>query len=422
MAQDVETGVVYTAGGPQARGLAPALARAARAPFYARKLAAAGVRPGAAIDWERWRAIAPTAKDELRGLDDFAAELLICRPEAIAEYWRSGGVTGKPVFYPRTRTDVDDSLAAFARGLEVCGVRAGDVFMCSLPLGIHPAGQQMVRAAEHLGAATLWAGAGNQTPSAAQIELVHELGVSVWAGMASFALHLAHLAEAAGRPLADSAVTTLITTAEMLSPAKRALLERLWGARVRDVFGMSEVTLMGAECGLRPGLHMWNEHAFCEVLDETTLAPVPPGAPGLLCVTPLRGGEAIPFLRWLSGDVVRLEASCDCGHGAHPRLIHVGRTVAFFKVKGVNLNHAEIEAALYAVADLKDFRVTATADERLLVDVETVPGAERAVSGEVQAIFAGRFGIKAQLRALARGTIATSQEGQIKAQRFIDER
>ncbi|MGH7804010.1 MAG: phenylacetate--CoA ligase family protein, partial [Candidatus Binatia bacterium] len=309
-----------------------AAVRAWQAPFFRKKLQAAGFAPGTWLDWNRWRAIPPTTKDELRAMPSFSDEVLVAPRDEIAEYWRSGGVTGRPLFYPRTHADIEASLEGFANALRLCGVGGSDVFLCSLPIGIHPAGQQTARAAELLGAAAIWAGAGNQTPSAAQIELVHELRATVWCGMASFGLHLGHLAEAAGKSLADSAVHTVITTAEVLSPKKRELLERLWGARVLDMFGMSEVTLMGAECGRRPGLHVWRTHSFCEVLDEGTLEPVKPGEVGVLCVTPLRTGNAVPFLRWLSGDVVRIEEGCDCAHRDDPRLIHAGRTLAFFKV------------------------------------------------------------------------------------------
>src|SRR6185436_4701234 len=104
--------------------------------------------------------------------------------------------------YPRTARDLENSLAAFERCLRFAGVTAADTFMCSLPIGIHPAGQQTVRAAEQIGAAAIWAGAGSQTPSAAQVDLVHELGATVWCGMPSFGTNLGHIAEAAGRPLA----------------------------------------------------------------------------------------------------------------------------------------------------------------------------------------------------------------------------
>ncbi|MGH7896351.1 MAG: phenylacetate--CoA ligase family protein, partial [Candidatus Binatia bacterium] len=322
---------------------------------------------------------------------------------------------------PRTAGDIERALETFERCVRFAGVTAADTYMCSLPLGIHPAGQQLVRAAERIGAATIWAGAGNQTPSAMQAELIHDLGATVWCGMPSFGVNLAHIAEAARRPLADSAVGLLITTAEMLSPAKRALLERLWGARVVDVFGMSEIGLMAVECGRRPGLHCWREHSFCEVLDPETLEPTPPGEVGVLCVSPVAGGEALPFIRWLSGDIVRAEYDCDCEAAGHPRLVHSGRTLNFSKLRGVNLNHAEIEDALYALESIVDFRVRITAEERLVVEVEAAADPANAVA-ELERLFRERFEVRAEPELVARGTIARAVEGQLKAQRFVDER
>jgi phenylacetate-CoA ligase len=412
----------YAADGPASAGLGEPLARARRSRFFANKLAVAGIGPEREADWERWLVIPPTTKEELREIATPEDELWIVGREDVVEFWRSGGVTGRPLFYPRTALDIAHSLDAFARCLSFAGVSAKDTLLCSLPIGVHPAGQQTVRAAEQIGAATLWAGAGNQTASLAQVELVHDLGVTVWCGMPSFGLHLAHLAGAAGRPLDHSTVHTLITTAEVLSGPKRRLLERLWGARVVDVFGMSEITLMGAECGRRPGLHVWREVSFCEVLDASTLRPVPPGEMGVLCVTPIAGGHALPFLRWLSGDLVRLEDGCDCAAALHPRLVHCGRTLGFFKVKGVNLNHAEVEDGLYQIRALVDFRVSVTREERLLVELEGSEPRRAELKAAVEALFLARFGLSCDVTFVERGAIAQSFEGQIKAQRFVDRR
>ena len=121
--------------------LALAVERARRAPFYARKLEAAGFGRGATLDAERWQSISPTTKEELRAIECFTDELMIAPAGEIAEFWRSGGVTGRPLFYPRTHADVAASLDAFGTAATVCGVRASGIFFCSLPIGIHPAGQ-----------------------------------------------------------------------------------------------------------------------------------------------------------------------------------------------------------------------------------------------------------------------------------------
>ncbi len=169
----------YPRGGPKAAGLERIIERARQSVFFRRKLEAAGIVAGQGLDWDHWRAIPPTTKDELRAVASAPDDLWIVGRDEVVEYWRSGGVTGRPLFYPRTAGDLENSLAAFERCLRFAGVTAADTFMCSLPIGVHPAGQQTVRAAERVGAAAIWAGAGSQTPSSTQVELVHELGATV---------------------------------------------------------------------------------------------------------------------------------------------------------------------------------------------------------------------------------------------------
>ena len=65
-----------------------------------------------------------------------------------------------------------------------------------------------------------------------------------------------------------------------------------------------------------------------------------------------------PFLRWSSGDLVSFSSE-GCGDGpwsVFPMLKHARRTVGFFKVRGVNINHAELEDALFRDPDVVDFR------------------------------------------------------------------
>ena len=89
------------------------------------------------------------------------------RIAASRELWRSGGATGKPLFYPRSAEDLDYNLGVGFRRIWPCiGARAGDVVHVSFPLGIHPVGQLIPRSAQMEGLATTWAGAGTTTPIA----------------------------------------------------------------------------------------------------------------------------------------------------------------------------------------------------------------------------------------------------------------
>ena len=115
--------------------------RAKRAGWYKDKLD--HIDPAKLDDPEEWSKIPIIDKDTLRqwSHDEFMAQVNIAPPEEISEYWRSGGTTGQPVFYPRTFEDVDYGLLSWGRSFPCIGIGAGDLCHISFPIGIHPAGQ-----------------------------------------------------------------------------------------------------------------------------------------------------------------------------------------------------------------------------------------------------------------------------------------
>ncbi|MET0153735.1 MAG: hypothetical protein ABW298_14150 [Candidatus Binatia bacterium] len=86
------------------------------------------------------------------------------------------------------------------------------------------------------------------------------------------------------------------------------------------------------------------------------------------------------------------------------------------------MNHAEVEDGLYQIPALVDFRVSVTAEERLLVELEGPEPLRAELRAAVEALFLARFGISCDVVFVERGAIASSLEGQIKAQRFVDRR
>src|SRR5437016_5671021 len=79
-----------------------ALAQARRAPFYAGKLD--HIDPDKLDDPGEWAKIPILDKDMMRSLSDraFYDSFCVAPSDGIAEYWRSGGSTGVPLFYPRS--------------------------------------------------------------------------------------------------------------------------------------------------------------------------------------------------------------------------------------------------------------------------------------------------------------------------------
>ena len=407
-----------------------AFERARSAPFHKDRLA--GIDPDKLDDPEEWAKIPILEKDALRDLPPakFQSDFFTGRSADIMEFWRSGGSTGVPLFYPRTIEDMKYGLLSFDRIFGCAGV-SGDHHRAhvSFPLGIHPVGHVFARVAQARGIGVNWAGSGASTPSATQVHLIETLQPTIWLGMGSYALHLANLAEAGGFDLAAGSVDYVFTTAEPLSKAKRDKIERMWGATVFDGFGMTEAGMMGGEDASHDGFRMWTDLWIIEVLDPDTFDPVPAGEVGTLVVTPLWTNNATPFIRWSSGDLVSVRPG-GTGEGPYsvfPLLKHAHRTSGFFKVRGVNINHSEFEDFMFALADVNDFKAEAvTSDAGPRTRPATHPARrgsdEAAVGRDIAERIKITFESSPEIALLERGTLAREFEGQIKARRFIDRR
>jgi len=399
-----------------------AVERALQSPFWKRRMPTIDLMR--LDDPEVWRRIPVLTKEDLRQIppERFHDEFCIQPRTRVVEYWRSGGATGRPLFYPRSAEDMQTNLMAFERAWALIGATAEDCAHISFPLGVHPVAHLYARAAINLGIGTVWCGAGSNTPSETQLELIEQLKPTLWLGMASYGLHLANLAEVKGIDLSRSTVKKLLVAAEPLSPVKREKLERAWGAEVFDHFGMTEAAIVSGEALGHHGLHAFTDLWYLEVLDERG-DPVADGEIGSLVVTALWSNSMTPFLRWSSGDLVSLSPS---GGGEHPWSVfpvmrHARRTVGFFKVRGVNINHADLEDAMFRDPAVVDFRAEVYnegANDVLHLHVETRTGAAERIAEMMRRTFQ----VTPEVTLLARGSIAKDFEANVKAPRFVDKR
>ena len=405
-----------------------AVEQALRSPFWKKRIP--GIKLDGLDDPECWRKIPIFDKDMLRALSDeqFYTEFCHTQHDGISEYWRSGGATGRPLFYPRSFRDMQFGLESFARTYDCAGAARGERAHVSFPMGIHPVGQVFGRCAASRGITVNWAGSGASTPSGLQLELIQSLKPTIWLGMSSYALHLANLAEAKGMDLTKLSVRKIITTAEPVSQAKRDKIERSWGAKLTDAFGMTEAGMMGAED--RPGLgfRIWSDLYFVEVLDPKSLEPVKEGEVGTLVVTALCTNNVTPFLRWSSGDLVTY-SEADDGAGpfsVFPRLKHAHRTTGFFKVRGVNLGHQDLEDFMFRHLEIGDFRAEALSEgdnDVLRLFIEVRKGVDqKALTTLLVLKMKESFELAPEIVVLETGTLAREFEANIKAARFVDRR
>src|SRR5262249_55741850 len=128
-----------------------------------------------------------------------------------------------------------------------------------------------------------------------------------------YALHLAEVAAKEGIDIAGSAVRAVVVAGEPGGniPATRARIEAVWGARVFDHYGMTEVGPVAVEAAERPGeMYLLECEYLAEVVDPDTGEPVPDGRPGELVLTNL-GRVGSPLVRYRTGDLVRVATTPD---------------------------------------------------------------------------------------------------------------
>src|SRR5262249_52696620 len=98
-----------------------AVERALSVPFYRDRLR--GIDLDRLHEPEVWCRIPLLTKDELRALpsEEFYCAFCVQPLARVVEYWRSGGVTGRPLFYPRSDVDMTYGMLAFRRAWPLIG-------------------------------------------------------------------------------------------------------------------------------------------------------------------------------------------------------------------------------------------------------------------------------------------------------------
>jgi len=239
------------------------------------------------------------------------------------------------------------------------------------------------------------------------------------------------VAERMGVDLGASSVTKFLTAAEPVSAGKRMRIEAMWGAELYDQFGCTEGAAQASESSHHDGMHFWSDLFHFEVLDEATEEPVAEGETGILVMTALWNNTITPFLRWNMGDYVSWRSARPSAGDAlsvYPKIFHGARTSGFFKVRGININHADFDDFMLRQLDVADYKVEVAETETL--DVMRVfielPGGDGEGGGTVAARLASeikvKFEVSPDMVALAPGTLETEFTGQVKQNRFIDKR
>jgi phenylacetate-CoA ligase len=408
--QAVETAPPERVRAHAARAWRGQLARVhATSPFYARKLREAGA--GATVGLDDLVRLPFTTKDELRESADaeppFGAHAAV-PPARIKRVYQTSGTTGPPSVIGLTETDIETWTAIGARTYYATGIHDHHEVLTTFGAGPFVAGHTIF-VLSRIGCRVVPVGPGDteRVLFALDAGLLDTMLVTP-----SFAQHLAGRLARRGDGRATSAdrLVHVVTGGEPGGgiPAVRDHLESSLGATVNEVMGLGDVapSLFG-ECPAQMGMHFSGTgHVWPELVDPDSRAPVgiEPGALGELVYTHLTR-EAMPLVRFLSGDVARVEGgACGCGRTSF-RVRCLGRRDDMFIVRGVNVYPS---AVLGVVGGFRP-RVTGRArvvrggsgvavDSPVPIEVEVPDGGRDAeLAGELEAAIRARLTFRARV-------------------------
>jgi len=208
----------------------------------------------------------------------------------------------------------------------------------------------------------------------------------------------------------------------------RAEIAEAFDAVVTENYGLSELYGPGVatECAeATDGMHVWEDHFLVEVVDPDTGERVDDGERGELVLTGLQQ-EAVPVLRYRTGDVVeRTTDTCDCGR-THARIRVVGRSDDLLVVRGVNVYPTEVESVLLEFDSLApQYRIDVRRDDHLdtiEITAERDPNRQTATDADHDALesdltdrLAGVLGLTPDdVDVVPYGTLERTEVGKVK--------
>jgi len=325
--------------------------------FHAPRLEAANLDANLACLDDFFRGCPLTTKEELAA--DHEAHPPYGRNltfplDQYTRYCQTSGTTGRPMRWLDTNDSWQAMLDCWKRVYAAAGCAAGERVFFAFSFGPFLGFWTAFEAATQLHCLAI---PGGGMSSAARLQAIFDNRVTTLCCTPTYAIHLAHAAEAHGHDLQQSAVARIIVAGEPGGslPATRGLITRLWrGARVVDHHGLTEVGPVTFEDPDRPRcLRVMTDAYLHEVLNPQTLQPAAPGEEGELVLTTLKR-TACPLLRYRTGDLVRADPN-DAGLLVGGIL---GRLDDMVSVRGVNVYPAAVEQLVRQHAGVVEYQVT----------------------------------------------------------------
>jgi phenylacetate-CoA ligase len=349
-------------------------------PFYSKKFKDAGLKPSDIKTLDDMSKLPFTKKNDLR--DTYPFGLFAVPMNKVSRIHASSGTSGKSTVVGYTANDLKIWADLMARCFFMAGIRQGDVFQNAANYGLFTGGLGIHAGAERLGCTVVPSGTGSTQK---QIEMIKDFGVTAMHATPSYALYIAETARKMGIEPGTLPLRIGVFGAEPWSVNTRKELEKSFGIKAYDSYGLSEMMGPGVafECTEQNGLHIWEDAFIVEILDKNG-EQCSPGEKGELTLTTLCK-EALPLLRYRTGDITMLmEDECGCGRTACRITKFYGRSDDMLVIRGLNVFPSQIEHILMAMPEVGEyFQVTLNRVNFMDEMTVRVEMSDKAFSGEL---------------------------------------
>jgi phenylacetate-CoA ligase len=351
-----------------------------------------------------------TTKDDLR--DYYPFGLLAMPQRELARYGESTGTSGRPTSSFFTYEDwIRGNVwveAAFRHYFS-----ADDLVFIAIPYELTFASYDIDRALEQQGATVVPVGTLNQIcPFNRLIEMMVELHPTALVCTPTRALRLFDMLIENGHDPLQVGLKKLLYVGETCSPSKLGKIAATWKIDLITAYGSTETNSLALPCG-DGNSHLSEGRYFFEVIDDVSGAHVPAGERGELVLTSLCS-QAMPLVRYRTGDLVAIEeAACACGS---PRrtLRHHGRIGEALEINGVVVQKLTLEETILSTPRTGTYYAAGVRDGALRVLVEVTEGPDAAVCRDVREAIQEAYHVDSVVESVSRRAVTAAMDSMLK--------
>lgn len=309
-------------------------------------------------------------------------------------FHQTSGTRGEPLIWMDDAAGWEYIVAGWSWVWQRAGLVSGDCAFFPFSFGPFLGFWGAYEAAARMGIRVV---PGGGMTSEDRARLLKRCGANILCCTPTYALRLGEVAGALGIDSACTAVEMVLVCGEPGGSILqvRSRIEEMWGAKVIDHHGMTEVgPVTVTSPNDRDLLEVFHEAYLAEVIDPETLAPAASGKVGELVLTTL-GRAGSPLLRYRTGDLVKpveLDGQLALAGGI------IGRVDDMVVIRGVNVYPSAVEAVVRSVDGIAEYQVRI--DQRtdlpeLSMEVEAAPEAAAALHKRMREVLSLRVPVEA---------------------------